>query len=549
MINGWIRGLDFPPDMTLEALQTLSKGYLLENETPSDAYRRLARAAARIHGKPKLEQPLFDALFKQYICPATPVLSNFGTERGLPISCFSSAHVSDSIDSIMDVLKEVAIQTKNSGGTSIYINDIRPKGSKIKGGGNSEGVVPFLKMFESTINGISQGGVRRGVIASYLDIEHNDFDEYIDIRKPTGDSEIKCLTPSFNHAVCISDSFMNKVKSGDEKPRLKWYKLIKTRLETGEPYIFFTDNANKNLNYRVNGSNVCSEIFLPSTETETAVCCLSSMNLLKYDEWKNTDAVRLAIYLLDAVIEEFIQKAFKIKGMERAVAFSVRHRALGLGALGWHTLLQSKGIDFEGFEAMTLNAEIFKFIRERADNASVELGNGVKKNLTTIAIAPTVSNSIISGGVSQGIEPISANIFMQNSAKGSFIKKNLYLEKLLEEKGQNTLEIWNSINANQGSVQHLTFLSKEEKGVFKTAREIDQRAIVRQAAQRQQFIDQGQSVNLFFTGDAPASYINKVHLMAWEMGLKSLYYCRSLPSIQLGSTIDYSSDECSSCGG
>lgn len=545
----WIEGVDYPLGMTEEGLNTLSKGYLWKDESPKDLYRRIAIKASQIHSKPELEEQLFQALFKQHICLATPVASNFGTDRGLAISCFSSAYVPDSIDGIMDTLKETAICSKLGGGTSIYISDVRAKGSKISKGGSSDGVVPFLKMFESTITGVSQGGTRRGSIAAYLDIEHGDFDEFIDIRKPTGDSEIKCMTPSFNHGVCISDEFMKKVKDGDEIARTKWFKLIKTRLETGEPYIFFTDNANKNIEYEIKGSNLCSEIFLPSTEEETAICCLSSMNIAKYNEWKDTNAVELAIWLLDAVITDFIQKAETIRGMERPVAFAKKHRALGLGALGYHTYLQSNMIPFESFEAMQKNAEIFRLIQAKSLKASLEIGDGVKRNLTLQAVAPTVSNSIISGGVSQGIEPISANVFLQNSAKGSFLKKNALLEKLLESKGKNTLDVWASINANQGSVLHLNFLSEIEKKVFKTAREIDQRVIIQQAAQRQNFIDQGQSVNLFFTADAPPSYINKVHIMAWELGLKSLYYCRSLPAISLGASIDYSDEGCSSCSG
>jgi len=545
-MNNWIRGQDFPEQMTPEGLNTLKRGYLWKNESPRDMYRRIARTAAQIHNKPELEEKLFEALFKQWICPATPVASNFGTDRGLGISCFSSAYIPDSVDGIMDTLKETAICSKYGGGTSIYISDVRAKGSPISKGGSSDGVVPFLKMFESTITGISQGTQRRGSIAAYLDIEHGDFDEFIDIRKPTGDSEIKCMTPSFNHAVCISDAFMNKLKNGDTVAREKWFKLIKTRLETGEPYIFFTDNANKNSKYLIRGSNLCNEIYLPSTEEETAICCLSSMNIAKYDEWKNTEAVELGIWLLDAVITEFIDKAKDISGMERPVAFARKHRALGLGALGYHSYLQANMIPFESFKAMQKNAEIFKLIQENSKKASKEIGSG---NLTLQAVAPTVSNSIISGGVSQGIEPISGNAFLQNSAKGSFLKKNSLLEKLLESKGKNTLDVWSSINANQGSVLHLNFLSEEEKKVFKTAREIDQRVIIQQAAQRQTFIDQGQSVNLFFTADSPPSYINKVHLMAWELGLKGLYYCRSLPAVLAGSSIDFSDQGCSSCSG
>lgn len=562
MSKDWIDGEDYPKGMSEEALNTLKKGYLGEGESPRGLYLRVAKTAARRLGLSELEDKLFDYLFKQYISLATPVAANFGLDRGLPISCYSSAYTGDSIDSIMLNLTEVAKCSQYGGGTSVYVNDIRAKGYPISRGGKSDGVVPFLKMFESVISGISQGSTRRGIIAIYLDIDHDDFHSYIDIRKLTGDSEQKCLTPSFNHAVCISDSFIERLKNGDEEALLRWYKLIKTRLETGEPYIFFTNNANKGLEKRspdwVNGSNACSEIFLPSTPKETAICCLSSMNLSKYDEWKDTDAPEVLVYLLEAVLDEFIEKTEHINGFERPRKFAINKRAIGCGALGWHTLLQQKMIPFESFKAMQLNNEIFRLIKEKTDKASLELGKlrgtiseDGKRNYRLRAIAPTVSNSIISGGVSQGIEPIAANVFLQNSAKGSFLKKNKILETLLESKDKNTFEIWSSISSNQGSVQHLDFLSQEEKDTFKTAREIDQRAIVRQAAQRQAYIDQGQSVNLFFTEDAPPDYINKVHLLAHELGLKSLYYCRSLPAIQIsGSSVDYNEESgCKSCEG
>jgi ribonucleoside-diphosphate reductase alpha chain len=588
MSKSWIDGEDYPKGMSEEALNTLKKGYLGEGESPRGLYLRVAKTAARRLNLPGLESKLFDYLFKQYISLATPVAANFGLDRGLPISCYSSAYTGDSIDSIMLNLTEVAKCSQYGGGTSVYVNDIRAKGCPISRGGKSDGVVPFLKMFESVISGINQGSTRRGIIAIYLDIEHDDFHSYIDIRKLTGDSEQKCLTPSFNHAICISDSFMEKLKNGDEEARLRWYKLIKTRLETGEPYIFFTNNANKNLEKGnpdwVNGSNACSEIFLPSTPEETAICCLSSMNLSKYDEWKDTDAVETLVYLLEAVLDEFIEKTEHLNGFARPRKFAINKRAIGCGALGWHTLLQQKMIAFDSFKAMQLNNEIFRLIKEKTDKASLELGKlrgaiteDGKRNYRLRAIAPTVSNSIISGGVSQGIEPIAANVFLQNSAKGSFLKKNKILEKLLESKGQNTFEVWSSISSNQGSVQHLDFLSQEERDVFKTAREIDQRAIIRQASQRQAYIDQGQSINLFFQGmrqdplgegetgtdrreydatahvidGAKANYVNKVHLLAYELGLKSLYYCRVLPAIHIGgSSVDYNDDVgCKSCEG
>jgi ribonucleoside-diphosphate reductase alpha chain len=562
MINGWIAGTDYPADMTEEALKTLTNGYLLEKESPRQMYERVARTAAEILNLPALESKLFDYLFKQHICLATPVASNFGTRKGFGISCYSSAIVGDSIDSIMQNLTEVAKCSQYGGGTSIYVNKIRPKGTPISRGGKSDGIVPFLKMFESVVSGVSQGSSRRGSLAAYMDIDHEDFHNFIDIRKPTGDSEQKCLTPAFNHAVCISDDFIARAKSGDVEARLRYWKVIKTRFETGEPYIFFTGNVNKGLLEGcpdwVYGSNLCSEIMLNSTPEETAICCISSMNLAKYDEWKDTDAIETLVYLLEAVLDEFIEKTKDLNGFERPRKFAINKRAIGCGALGWHTLLQQKMIPFESFKAMQLNNEIFRLIKEKTDKASLELGKlrgaiteDGKRHYRLRAVAPTTSNSIICGGVSQGIEAIAANVFLQNSVKGSFLKKNRILEALLESKNKNTFEVWSSINSNQGSVQHLDFLSAEEKDTFKTAREIDQRAVVRQAAQRQAYIDQGQSVNLFFTEDAPPDYINKVHLLAHELGLKSLYYCRSLPAIQIsGSSVDYSEESgCKSCEG
>ncbi len=530
-----------PEWLTADAFQTLRGGYLLGEETPKEMYRRVAGSVSRSLKKPELEARFYDILWKNWLCPSTPVLCNSGTDRGLPISCFSS-YMADDTYEILETLQEVAMLSKYGGGTAIHVNDIRAKGAPISKGGHSDGVVPFLKMADSVILGISQGSTRRGACAVYIDIEHGDFDEFLQSRRPTGDTNRQCL--NLHHGVCVSNAFIEKVKSGDTEARRRWKELVKSRVETGEPYVFFSDNANdqapevlKNTGIKLKGSNLCSEIFLPTDKDHTFVCCLSSLNLARWDEWKDTDTVQLSVWFLDGIMEEFIQKAADLRGFERALRFARKSRALGLGVLGLHSYFQKNMIAFDSLQAYLQNKIIFKKIREEAELATTVLASEYgepewckgygRRNATLMAIAPTVSNSLIASNVSQGIEPWIANAFAQKSAKGTFVRRNPELEKLLKSIGQDTDEVWGSILKNDGSVQHLECLTAEQKEVFLTARELNQFAIVKLAAERQKFIDQGQSINIFFPANSDPKYINQVHLEAANSGLKSLYYLRS----------------------
>lgn len=549
-----------PEWLTEEGLKTLENGYLLTDETPKDMWKRVSSAAAKTLNKPELEDKFFNIFWRGWLCGATPVLSNLGTSRGLPISC-NTIHVDDSIDSIFKKQHELAMLSKNGAGVGVYVGDIRGRGESIHGNGKSEGVIPWLKCYDATTLAVSQGSVRRGASAVYLPIDHIDIDEFLALRRPVGDVNRRCL--NLHHAVCVSDDFMNKIKSGDGHSRDLWKEVLRTRFETGEPYLFFTDNVNRQLpdcyNKRgltVKASNICNEIYLYTDVDHTFVCCLSSLNLFKYDEWKNTDTVQLSIWFLDAVIQEYINKAKDKVGLEAAVRFAEKSRALGLGALGWHSLLQKNKIPFDSFESMRLNAEIFKYIQSEALIASKKLAEeyGVPewcdntRNTHLLALAPTVSNSIISGSISAGIEPISANVFSLKTAKGTFMRFNPLVKELLISRNKDNIDTWKSINEKDGSVQHLSFLSNEEKEIFLTAREINQFAIVKQAAQRQKWIDQGQSVNLFFAKNSSPKYIHEVHMEAWESGLKGLYYCRA-ESILKGDSISRQKDECKACEG
>lgn len=555
-----------PEGLTIEGFKTLQGGYLLDGETPRDLYTRVAEGAQYYLNKKggfqfNIKKPLFDAMWANWICPASPVLSNFFTDRGLPISCYGNSP-DDNLSSILDKTHELGMLSKYGGGVGMYLGNLRGRGSVVNGtGGTSSGVVSWAKIYDSTILSCNQGGVRRGAAAVYLDVDHTDFYEFAEMRRTTGDPNTRCL--NLHHGVCITDEFMNSIISGNKENRDKWAKLLSLRLENGEPYLAFMDTANNNApkhikdkSLRLLAPQLCSEIFIPSDAEHTYVCCLSSMNLSKWDEWKDTDAVQLAIYLLEAVMSEFLEKAKKLKGLDCAVRFAEKARALGLGALGWHTLLQQKMIPFDSFDSMMLNSQIFRHIQYKSLEASSKLaqlfgepewckGSGYR-HLTVNAVAPTTSNSLISGGVSQGIEPISANVFVQNSAKGSFIRKNKQLEILLEQKGKNTEDTWLQINKDLGSVLNLNFLSAEEKEVFKTFKEINQFAIIKQAGQRQKWIDQGQSVNLSFGVNADPKYVHEVHLEAWKQGLKSLYYIRS-ESVLRADLASRSKDECAAC--
>ncbi len=555
---------DAPEWMDDAGFRTLSGSYMLPDETPRQMYMRVANAAASYQ---KSDHDIWAARFfkimwNNWLCPASPVLSNLGTSRGLPISC-NSLHVDDSIDSIFDKNRELAMLSKNGAGVGIYLGDIRGRGAGIAGNGKSEGVVPWCKIYDTTTNSVNQGSTRRGASAVFLPIEHPDIEEFINIRRPVGDMNRRCL--NLNHGVTIGNPWMQSMLDGDVEKRKVWQELLRTRIETGEPYLIFVDNANEQNPecYKANGlsvktSNLCSEIYLHTDPDHTFVCCLSSMNLVKWDEWKDTDAVELSIRFLDAVLEEYIIKSEHKNGLEPSRRSAIKGRALGLGVLGWHTMLQQRGVAFDSFEAMSLNARVFKGLRARAETETqklaVEFGEPEwcqgfgRRNTHLLAIAPTASNSVISGGHSAGIEPIPACVYMIKGPKGTFTVRNKTLEGVLETLGQNTDEVWKSINENDGSCQHLSCLSVDQKKVFLTAREINQHAVVKQAAQRQIWIDQGQSVNLFFAANASPKYINEVHIAAWESGMKSLYYVRTSGVIR-GDLASRSKDECAACEG
>lgn len=555
-----------PDWMTDEGFKTLSGTYLLPGESPKAMWNRVSNSVAGYLKKPELAAKFFDLLWRNWLGLASPVAANCGTDRGLPISCFST-FVPDSIDGIMGRMHELATMTKNGGGVGVHWNKVRPRNAIIRGNGRSEGVVPFIKIQDSTTVGVSQGGVRRGASVGYLPIEHGDFWEFIKIRRPEGDQNRQCQ--SIHHAVNVSDEFMQSLKDGHKENRLKWQEVLKTRMETGEPYIFFTDTVRNSRpesyirnSLEVHGSNLCSEILLATDEEHSFVCCLSSLNLARWDEWKDTDAVELSVWFLDGVLSEFIDKASKINGMERAVKSAIAGRALGLGVFGFHTYLQEHSVVLDSFECFQINAQMFSGIKRKAEKATQELAaeygepewcKGLnRRNTHLIALAPTVSNSLISGNLSPSIEPWAANVFVQKSAKGTIIQKNKTLTKLLESYGKNTEATWKSIERENGSVHHLDFLTVHEKEVFLTAKEMNQFALVKLAAQRQRWIDQGQSLNLFFPENSDPKYIHDIHVMAHEEGLRTLYYLRTSSVIRgdAGSR-EYrrESTECKACEG
>ena len=552
-----------PEWMTEEGYATIARGYLLEGETPLGMYERVAHSAASYYADSSFwYAKFFDVLWKNWLCPASPVLSNLGTSRGLPISC-NSIHAGDSVSSIFEKSHELAMLSKNGAGVGIYLGDIRGRGAPIKGNGKSEGIIPWAKVFDTTTASVSQGATRRGASAIYLPIEHLDIEEFINLRRPTGDVNRRCL--NLNHGICISDDWMKSLIDGDKEKRRIWQSVLTARMETGEPYLFFTDAVNRQNPdcYRANSlsvktSNICTEIFLHTDPEHSFVCCLSSLNLMKWEEWKDSDLPQVATRFLDAVLSEYINKAVGTPGLQCSVRSAIKGRAIGIGVLGWHSLLQSKNLPFDSFDSMALNAAIFRTIRRGAEEETAKLAQELgepewckgfgRRNTHLLAVAPTVSNSTISGGYSAGIEPLAANVFAFKSAKGTFIRKNPALEAVLEELGRNTPDIWKQINEQSGSIQGLSFLDKHTKEVFLTAREINQHAIVRQAGQRQRWIDQGQSVNLFFGVNSDPKYIHEVHLEAWKQGLKTLYYLRA-EGVLRGDLASRSPDECTACEG
>lgn len=520
-----------------ESEQILNRGYLLKGETVEGAIDRICTAAAKRLYKPELKDSFVEMIERGWMSISSPVWANMGTERGLPISCFN-VHVPDEIEGITHKLGEVIMQTKIGGGTSGYFGELRERGSAVTDNGKSSGAVSFMKLFDTTMDTISQGGVRRGAFAAYLDVDHPDIEEFLKI-KSIGNPIQNLFT-----GICVPDYWMQEMIDGDADKRQIWAKVLESRQQKGLPYIFFSDNVNKNKpqvykdkNLRINASNLCSEIMLPSSFDESFICCLSSMNLELYEEWKDTEAVKLAIFFLDAVLQEFIEKTEGNYYLAAANRFAKRHRALGLGVLGWHSYLQKNMIPFEGMEAKMKTTEIFKHISDKADKATQDLariygepellkGYG-KRNTTTMAIAPTTSSSAILGQTSPGIEPFSSNYYKAGLSKGNFMRKNKYLKQLLEEKGLDNEEVWREIMLNGGSVQHMSQLSQTEKDVFKTFKEISQLEIVQQAAIRQKFVDQGQSLNLNIPAELPIKEVNRLMIEAWQLGVKSLYYQRS----------------------
>ena len=532
----------------------LARGYLLEGQTPEDRIRQIAERAEAILGKSGWADKFVDYMSRGWISLATPVWANFGAARGLPISCFGS-YLPDNMSGILNTQGEVGMMSKYGGGTSGYFGALRARGAAINASGSSSGPVHFMQLFEAIVDVISQGKVRRGSFSPYLPVEHSDIMEFLDIG--TEGNPIQKMT----HAVTVSDEWLTAMKDGDEEKRAVWAKIIQRRGEIGYPYILFVDNANKarpdvykDNDMKIVASNLCSEIMLPSSETESFVCCLSSVNLLHYDAWKDTGLIETMIELLDAVITEFCEKLESLRDsgreedrrsflfMERAYTFAKRHRALGLGVVGWHSLLQSKMMPFESGEAGQLNIEVFKRIREKADAASRTLaaqfgepelltGYG-RRNTTLLAIAPTTANAFILGQVSQSIEPVWSNCYVKDVAKLKVTIRNPFLRDLLAAKGKDTYEVWDSIRDNDGSVQHLDFLSELEKAVFKTFAEIEQSAVLEQAAARQLYIDQGQSLNIMVPPDISPKEVNALYMQAWQLGIKALYYQHSMNAAQ-----------------
>ncbi|MCO5231453.1 MAG: ribonucleoside-diphosphate reductase subunit alpha [Chitinophagales bacterium] len=520
-----------------ESEQILNRGYLLKGETPQKAIERVATAAAKRLYKPELVEAFTEMIERGWMSLSSPIWANMGTERGLPISCFN-VHVPDHIEGITHKLGEVIMQTKIGGGTSGYFGELRARGSAVTDNGKSSGAVSFMKLFDTAMDTISQGGVRRGAFAAYLDIDHNDIKEFLEIKN------IGSPIQNLFFAVCVSDYWMQEMIEGDVEKREIWAKVLESRQQKGLPYIFFTDNVNRNKpdvykdkNMTINASNLCSEIALPSSNDESFVCCLSSMNLELYDEWKDTEAVKLATFFLDAVMSEFIAKTEGNYYLQSAHNFAKRHRALGLGVMGWHSYLQKNRIAFESLEAKTLTTKIFKDLQDKSLKASKELARIYgepdllkgydRRNTTLLAIAPTTSSSAILGQTSPGIEPFSSNYYKAGLAKGNFMRKNKYLKELLKEKGLDTEDVWREIMLNHGSVQHVAGLSQDEKDIFKTFKEISQYEIILQASLRQKYIDQAQSLNLNIPSNVPVKEVNRLMIEAWKLGVKSLYYQRS----------------------
>lgn len=554
----------------------LNRGYVIEEdgETAESRIRHIAETVQRYieeeyldahEGCSSMEWPEWawiqgladkveDYIRRGFYSLSSPIWANFGRERGLPISCFGSM-IPDTMAGIMTKLSEVGMMTKHGGGTSAYFGNLRGRGEPIAAGGTSTGSVHFMELYDKLMDVVSQGNVRRGAFASYLPIDHKDIEEFLKIQDENHPIQ------NISIGVTVSDDFMARLMSKDKKAMKTWAAVIQKRFETGYPYIFFTDNVNRNkpqvykdLGYDIHASNLCTEIMLPSSEDESFVCDLLSINAERWDDIKDTDAIKVAVYILDAVMSEFIDKTENIEFMQAPRKFAIRHRAIGIGILGWHSYLQSKMIAFESMDAKFLNIEIWSAIKEQSYAASEHMakvygepevleGYG-RRHTTTMAIAPTTSSSFILGQVSPSIEPLNSNYFVKNLAKGNFTFKNPYLIKLLTQLDKNTLDVWKSILVKGGSVQHLDFLSDHEKDVFKTFGEISQKEIIIQAAQRQKYLDQGQSINTLIPPDAKVKEVNQLLIFAYEQGILSLYYQRSAnPAQELARSIM----TCSTC--
>lgn len=535
--------------------QTLLAGYLQENETPKAMYKRISKAAAAVlpNDDKKWEVRFFEVFWKGWLAGSTPILANLGTNRGLPVSCSGSV-VSDTLDDIYKTLHENAILSKHGFGTAGYFN-LRAGGSAISSGGYSNSILDWIKQYHHMQNVVSQGNVRRGSFAAYVDIDHVDYDEVINHLK---------ITDKFHLGISINSEFENKLKNNDPEAFKKYLKLISMRTKRGKPYIDFKDRTQnsfpkwfKDKNLKFHSSQLCNEIRLPNDEQHTYSCVLASLNAYKYDEWKDTDAVETAIVFLDCICQILIDKGRHINGLEKIVRFTEKARALGLGLLGFHSYLQSKMLSFDGLEARFQNQIIFSNIKQKAEEATKMLAewlgepewcrNYRRRNSALLAIAPNTSSALICGSVSQGIEPFVANYYIQKSAKGTMRRMNPELLKLLKQKNKYSKEVLSSIANNKGSVQHLSFLTNHEKEVFKTAYEINQRVILDLANQRQKWIDQGQSLNLFFSASESEQRIHEIHKAVFEEYtlIKGLYYVRT----EAGIKADNNDDECLSCQG
>ncbi len=520
-----------------DARTFLSRGYLIDGISPEERVRQIANKSESILGIDGFADKFEDYMSRGWFSLSTPVWTNFGLDRGLGISCFGVT-IADEMQDILRAAGEIGMLSKFGGGTAGYFGDLRPRGAKIKDNGVSSGAVHFMEIFQAVSNTVNQGNSRRGHFAAYLPIEHQDYYEFLQAKSeghPLQDISI---------AVTISDEFMEKLIDRDADAEERWVKLIQKRFETGYPYVLYTGNVNKNKpqvykdkDMVINHSQMCIEIMEYTDDKKSFTCCLSSMNLEYYDEWNDTDAVEVLTYFLDSVLTDFIQRANSIPFLEKVVRFANEHRSIGLGVLGYHTFLQAKNIAFESISARSYNKQIFKLLNDKSLKASKELAilygepeilKGYGERFTTrMAIAPTTSSSFILGQVSPSIEPLNSNYFLKDLAKGKFVYRNPFLDKLLTQKDKNNDKVWKSILTHGGSVQHLEFLTEEEKFVFKTFGEISQLEIVTQAADRQKYIDQSQSLNLMIHPETPVHEVHALMIEAWKLGVKSLYYQRS----------------------